>query len=272
MGPIHASQTSQVQPLSQARGRARGREHAAPEQGPAVVLDLSPQAQAHIALGVDEAKLPVQPVPPVFGAEEPLEELEELEQELKVAQAKEEAEETKAAEEGEEETLDGLSAEEQAQVKAMAARDAEVRTHEQAHKAVGGALAGSITYSTEKGPDGKDYVIGGHVPIDVSPGSSPEETIQKASRIQAAALAPADPSPADKSVAAKAAQMGSEARVAAADQARAQTKESEAEAEAPASTPASSGQASATSAPQAAQALRPPGLAKAAAQYARWAA
>lgn len=228
--------------------------------------------------------------------------MEELEEELQQAELEESKAKEEEQEEGETKDLDGLSSEEKAQVKAMAARDAEVRTHEQAHKAVGGSLTGSISYSTEKGPDGKDYAIGGHVPIDVSPGKDPEETIQKAARIQAAALAPADPSPADKSVASKAAQMASEARVAAADQARAEAQAAEAQAaeesEAPEevqeaapagvsnAAPRPGGERAANRAPSAAQVSAqqaaqsaqgaaqsaPPGLAKAAAQYARWAA
>jgi predicted phosphatase len=46
MGPIHAIQTSQVQPISQAKGRSGGRERADPGQGPAVVVDLHEAAVA----------------------------------------------------------------------------------------------------------------------------------------------------------------------------------------------------------------------------------
>ncbi|MFT5584964.1 MAG: hypothetical protein ACI9VR_002552 [Cognaticolwellia sp.] len=224
-----------------------------------MVLNLSPEAKAQLALGVDEATLPVQPVPPVQSREQ---ELQELNEELEKAETKESSAQE---EEGEGGSLDGLNSEEKAQVTAMAARDAEVRAHEQAHKAVGGALTGSISYSTEKGPDGNDYAIGGHVPIDSSPGATPEETVQKAARIQAAALAPADPSPADKSVAAGAAQMGSQARIAAADQARAEAGQLQEAQEAAA---AEAGDQGAETRPQS----RPPGLAKAVASYARWAA
>jgi hypothetical protein len=98
-----------------------------------------------------------------------------------------------------------LSQEQVAQVRQLAARDAEVRQHEQAHLAASGGLAkGGASYSMQKGPDGKQYAVGGEVSIDVSPGKSPEETIRKARIIQAAALAPADPSGQDRSVAAAA--------------------------------------------------------------------
>ena len=95
-----------------------------------------------------------------------------------------------------------LTAEEEAQVEDLRARDAEVRAHEQAHQMVGGRHAGAISYDTVRGPDGNTYAIGGEVPIDVSPGRSPEETIAKMEVVKAAALAPAEPSPQDRRVAA----------------------------------------------------------------------
>ncbi|GAA0573704.1 putative metalloprotease CJM1_0395 family protein [Caenispirillum bisanense] len=95
-----------------------------------------------------------------------------------------------------------LTPEQQAQVAELKARDAEVRAHEQAHQAVGGRYAGAASYDTVRGPDGHSYAIGGEVPIDVSPGRSPEETIAKMEVVKAAALAPAEPSPQDRRVAA----------------------------------------------------------------------
>jgi hypothetical protein len=55
--------------------------------------------------------------------------------------------------------------------------------------------------------------VAGEVSIDVSPAQTPEQTIAKAKRIQAAALAPADPSSQDRAVAAQAAQMAAKARI-----------------------------------------------------------
>jgi hypothetical protein len=46
--------------------------------------------------------------------------------------------------------------------------------------------------------------VGGEVPIAVSKGKTPEETVQKMRQVAAAAMAPADPSPQDYSVAANA--------------------------------------------------------------------
>ena len=95
----------------------------------------------------------------------------------------------------------------------LKARDAEVRQHEQAHLAAAGGLAVSgASYTYQRGPNGVNYAIGGEVKIDTSPGGTPEETIARAATIQAAALAPAGPSGADRAVAAQAQQMETQAR------------------------------------------------------------
>jgi len=105
------------------------------------------------------------------------------------------------------------SAEDQAKIDKLKARDLQVRQHEQAHLAVAGGLATSgATYTYQRGPNGVNYAVGGEVNIDTSPGRTPEETISKARQIQAAALAPADPSGQDRSVAASAAQMAQKAQ------------------------------------------------------------
>ncbi|MDP6952123.1 MAG: putative metalloprotease CJM1_0395 family protein [Alphaproteobacteria bacterium] len=55
------------------------------------------------------------------------------------------------------------------------------------------------------GPDGKRYATGGEVPIDIAPvPGDPNATIQKLSQVKRAALAPADPSGADRAIAAAA--------------------------------------------------------------------
>lgn len=98
-----------------------------------------------------------------------------------------------------------LSEEEQKVVDDLKARDAEVRRHEQAHAAAGGPYAGSPSYTYQQGPDGRRYAIGGQVPIDASPiDGDPEATIQKLEIVRRAALAPAEPSGADRAIAAAA--------------------------------------------------------------------
>ncbi len=99
-----------------------------------------------------------------------------------------------------------LSQDDEATVEKMKTRDRAVRAHEQAHKAVGGGLAGAVNLTLEQGPDGQSYAVGGSVPIDVTPvKDDPSATIQKMQKVQAAAMAPADPSGADQQVAAAAA-------------------------------------------------------------------
>ena len=100
------------------------------------------------------------------------------------------------------------------QVQDLAARDREVRNHERAHAAVGGLYAGSPTYTFERGPDGINYAVGGEVSISLGAISGdPEATIQKAQVVRRAALAPTEPSAQDRSVAARAVQIESQARV-----------------------------------------------------------
>jgi len=97
---------------------------------------------------------------------------------------------------------------EQKQIDELKKIDRNVRAHEQAHLAAAGGLAISgASFSYRSGPDGKQYAVGGEVSIDVSPGRTPQETVSKAERVQAAALAPADPSAQDRSIASRAAQM-----------------------------------------------------------------
>jgi hypothetical protein len=79
-----------------------------------------------------------------------------------------------------------------------------VIAHEMAHKVVGGQYAGAIRYSYTRGPDGKLYITGGEVSIDVSEEEIPEETIRKMEIVKRAALAPSDPSPQDYAVAQRA--------------------------------------------------------------------
>lgn len=97
----------------------------------------------------------------------------------------------------------GLSEAEQSVVRELAARDREVRDHEQAHARVGGQYAGEPTYIYQTGPDGRSYAVGGAVSIDTAPvRNDPQATIQKMEIVKSAALAPAEPSAADRRIAA----------------------------------------------------------------------
>ena len=117
----------------------------------------------------------------------------------------------------------------QQQIRALARRDAEVRAHEQAHASVGGIYAGAPTYEYQRGPNGVSYAVGGHVDIDVGviPGD-PAATLAKMQVVQRAAVAVAEPSAADRAVAAKAAAQASQARAELAAQTQDDSEESEA--------------------------------------------
>jgi hypothetical protein len=105
-----------------------------------------------------------------------------------------------------------LTPEQRAVVAKLAARDRDVRAHEQAHMAAAGTMAdGSIQYIYQLGPDGKLYAVGGKVDITVTPGATPEESLAKARQLRMAADAPSDPSGQDMSVAAQASEMEAKA-------------------------------------------------------------
>lgn len=106
------------------------------------------------------------------------------------------------------------------EVKALSARDREVRAHEQAHMSAGGQYAGSATYEYQRGPNGVNYAVGGEVPISTGAAATPEESLRKAQIIRSAALAPAEPSSQDRKVAAMASQMEIKARSDLAEQRR----------------------------------------------------
>lgn len=108
-----------------------------------------------------------------------------------------------------EQTLDASA---QRELEYLKSTDRAVRAHEQAHLNAAGSLAsGPATYVLKRGPDGSNYAIAGEVPLQMKKGQTPEETLALARRIQAAALAPAQPSADDRAIAAAAAQMAVEA-------------------------------------------------------------
>ena len=78
----------------------------------------------------------------------------------------------------------------------------EIYTHESAHKAAGGSLAGSIVI--EKNSEG--IPVGGHVAIKMptlNP-NNPQKTIDDANTVIKSAMAPSDPSDQDYKVASQA--------------------------------------------------------------------
>ncbi len=90
--------------------------------------------------------------------------------------------------------------------------DRAVRAHESAHQSAGGGLVGSASYSYVVAPDGQRYAVGGEVQIDIAEvPDNPEATIRKMQQVRRAALAPADPSAQDRSVATAASAIESKA-------------------------------------------------------------
>jgi len=101
----------------------------------------------------------------------------------------------------------------QQEIQKLKDRDQEVKAHEQAHLAAAGGFAtGSAHFTYVTGPDGQRYATGGDVGIDVSEiPNDPQATLRKAETIRRAAMAPAQPSGQDYSVASKATAMAAKA-------------------------------------------------------------
>ena len=98
------------------------------------------------------------------------------------------------------------------EIRKLGQREREVIAHEAAHKAVGGQYASAATYTYTTGPDDKKYISGGEVAIRTPATSDPEEALRLAELVKRAALAPANPSSQDISVAASATQKVANAR------------------------------------------------------------
>lgn len=132
-------------------------------------------------------------------------------------------------------TADKLSEEQRREIDKLKSRDAAVRAHEAAHMAAGGShVRGGAAFTYQQGPDGRQYAIGGEVGIDVSAvAGNPQATIQKMQQVRAAALAPAEPSGADRSVAAHASQVEARARAQLASQGTGPTAKGPGASEAP---------------------------------------
>lgn len=104
-----------------------------------------------------------------------------------------------------------LSAAEKADVTRLQQRDQQVRQEEKAHAAVAGDLAGPINYVYQRGPDGRQYAVGGSVGIQASVLSGdPAEAARKAGRMAAAANAATNPSLQDYAAARQAYAFGSQ--------------------------------------------------------------
>ncbi len=127
---------------------------------------------------------------------------------------------------------DRFTKEELREIEALKKRDQEVKQHEIAHIAAGGIyVRGGANFQYELGPDGRRYAVSGEVSIDTSEEPRPEATVRKMRIVQRAALAPKDPSPQDRRVAAQAAIKASRAMAEIMKQAMAEKRQERAEAE-----------------------------------------
>jgi|GEM_PF-958052 len=121
-----------------------------------------------------------------------------------------------------------LTPEQQRQIDQLQQTDQRVRAHEQAHIAAGrGVVTSGPNYTYTYGPDGKAYATGGEVGIDTSAESKPQDNIDKGIRIQAAALAPRDPSATDYRVATIGGQIELKGRTELAEQKRSEASNSQ---------------------------------------------
>jgi hypothetical protein len=177
------------------------------EAVPQLVANEKSAAETGVGSEADKVKTPGQ-APPPLTYEKPV---PQTAQQLNTQNdaAKDNGQDASAGKENAEEQQQQQA---EQQLTELKQRDTEVRAHEQAHASLGGQYASSPQYEYETGPDGRRYAVGGEVSIDISEASTPEETIRKAQQVKAAALAPAEPSAQDLSVATEATQIALEAR------------------------------------------------------------
>jgi hypothetical protein len=194
---------------------AMRRDNTQREAVPKLVANEKSAAETSVASEADKVKTPGQ-APPALTYEKPI---PQTGQQLDAQNdtAKDNGQDASAGKENaEEQQQEKQQQEKQQQVKQQVTelkqRDSEVRAHEQAHASIGGQYATQPEYEYEIGPDGRRYAVSGEVSIDISKASTPEETVRKAQRIKAAALAPAEPSAQDLRVATEATQIALEAR------------------------------------------------------------
>ncbi len=107
--------------------------------------------------------------------------------------------------------LDQLSAAERADIARFQQRDQQVRQEEKAHAAVAGDLAGPINYIYQRGPDGRQYAVGGSVSVQAKTVTGdPAEAKRLSGRMAVAANAATSPSAQDLATARMAYAFGSQ--------------------------------------------------------------
>jgi len=99
-----------------------------------------------------------------------------------------------------------LTLREQLEVKRLEQVERSVHEHERSHLRAARDLAiSSPSFDYQRGPDGKEYAVGGEVNVSADfDFADAQGTIEKALKIRQAALAPNDPSPKDRRAATEA--------------------------------------------------------------------
>ena len=191
---------------------AARRENTVKETVPAPTLGEKSAAEKGLGSEFDRAKTPGQ-APPALTYERPQAQPNQSQlADGQTAQKDNGSEQSAGREDAEGRQQDQQQQANEKQLNELKLRDLEVRTHEKAHASLGGQYASAPQFELTAGPDGRQYATDGEVSIDISEGSTPEETIRKMQQVKAAALAPAEPSPQDLRVAAEASQKSVEAR------------------------------------------------------------
>ena len=137
---------------------------------------------------------------------------------VEAVQVQEEQSQTYANEQVQAETISPMMGEmtlaDANELKRVQTRADKVVAHESAHALVGGTLMlGGPAYQYEVGPDGETYETSGQSRIDMSPvAGNPQATIAKMQQVKRAAMAPLNPSGADRVVASQADQLENQAR------------------------------------------------------------
>jgi|MDSW01.1.fsa_nt_gb hypothetical protein len=139
-------------------------------------------------------------------------------EQVEAAQLEEEQSKVYANEQAQAETITPMigemTLEEANQLKRMESKADKVVAHESAHALVGGTLMlGGPAYQYEVAPNGETYEVSGQSRIDMSPvAGNPQATVAKMQQVKRAALAPLNPSGADRVVASQADQLENRAR------------------------------------------------------------
>lgn len=162
--------------------------------------------ESELTYGQKDSKSSEQPNPKILGSSQSQDgDKTESTDTVKSESKSDETSENKQNDESkttEKKSSDDLTPEEQQELAKLKETDMKVKAHEQAHMAAAAGInASAPSYDYQEGPDGQKYAVGGEVSISFSTTGDPEKDKVSAETMKRAALAPADPSSQDRSVA-----------------------------------------------------------------------